>query len=151
MKKQTRLLLFIVFIVILFLGLAEYILRNQTDLKLPNLQTTNSFQPNVVSASPTPVVKVEYVSVDFGNGQKLTGQVYVQNAYQALEKVAKDNKIAVSAKQYKYGVMVTKVGDTANSSNTAWMYAVNGKPGQIAADRYIIYPGDKVDWKFSKF
>lgn len=151
MKNQTRFFLAGVAVVILLVILAQYILRSQTSLKLPKLSTRNFLQSGETIISPTVVVASETVIIDFGNGQKLTGEATTQNAYQALVKVAKDNNLLVKVKEYKYGVMVEKIGDTAGTQNSAWMYSVNGKPGQIAADRYIIYPGDKVEWKFTKF
>lgn len=151
MKKQTRSLLLVTAIVVVLLGIAQFILRNQTNFKLPNLQIRNVSQPKEAVVSPTQIVQVETVNIDFGNGKKISEKVYTQNAYQALVDAAKQNNLAVTVKQYKYGVMVIKVGDTANAPNSAWMYSVNGKQGQIAADRYVIYPGDKVEWTFSKF
>ncbi|MBI3380186.1 DUF4430 domain-containing protein [Candidatus Gottesmanbacteria bacterium] len=151
MKKQTRMLVIFVGAAVLLLGIGQYVLRNQINLKLPNISVRDVFKPDEANISPTEVISSETLSIDFGNGQKVTGQAITQNAYQSLVKVAKDNNMKVEVKQYKYGVMVTKVGDVANSPNSAWMYAVNGKPGQIAADRYIVHPGDKVEWKFTKF
>lgn len=151
MKKQTRLFIIVVVVLILTVGVAQYILSNQTNFKLTDFQKRNLSEVSETVVSPKETVKAENVSIDFGNGQKMTGQVSTQSAYQALVKVSKDNSLNVLVKQYKYGVMVEKVGEAANSKNSAWMYWVNGKPGQIASDRYIIYPGDKVEWKFSKF
>lgn len=135
---------------VLIIGIAQYILRNQTNLQ-PTLLKKNSTITNETVISSTETYKKETINIDFGNGQKLTGQVYTQNPYQALVKVAKDNNMSVEVKQYEFGIMVDKIGNIANSKNSAWMYTVNDKPGQIAADRYLIYPGDKIDWKFTKF
>lgn len=151
MKKQTRVLFIIIVLVILIAAVVQYILRNQTNLKLPNFQPRNLSNVEETVIPSEKVVDTETVSIDFGNGQKITGQVSTQSAYQALVRVAKDNNLSVEVKQYKYGVMVEKIGEMKNSSQVAWMYSVNGKPGQIAADRYVIYPGNKVEWKFTKF
>lgn len=150
MKKQTKLFLVIMTLAVLIIGIAQYILRNQTNLQ-PTLLKKNSTITNETVISSTETYKKETINIDFGNGQKLTGQVYTQNPYQALVKVAKDNNMSVEVKQYEFGIMVDKIGNIANSKNSAWMYTVNDKPGQIAADRYLIYPGDKIDWKFTKF
>lgn len=150
MKKQTKLFLIIMMLAVLIIGIAQYILRNQTNLQ-PTLLKKNSTITNETVISSTETYKKGTINIDFGNGQKLTGQVYTQNPYQALVKVAKDNNMSVEVKQYEFGIMVDKIGNIANSKNSAWMYTVNDKPGQIAADRYLIYPGDKIDWKFTKF
>lgn len=150
MKKQTRTLLWGVLVVILLVGVAQYILRNQSNLSLPNFSARNFLQPEESAVSPAEVVTTETVTIDFGNGRKLVGEVATQSAYQALLEVAKNNNLEVSAKQYKYGVLVTKIGTVANNQDSAWMYSVNGKPGQIAADRYVIYPKDKVEWVYQR-
>lgn len=139
-----------VLVVALLVGLAQYILRSQTTLRLPDFAARNFLQPEESAVSPTGVVASETVSIDFGNGQRLTGQVSTQSAYQALVRIAKDNNLEMVVKQYKYGVMVEKVGEIANSQKAAWMYSVNGKPGQIASDQYVIYPGDKVEWEYQR-
>lgn len=151
MKNQTRFLIAAVVAAILLVVGAQFILRGQKSVSLPNLPTNNIFKLEEVVSSPTPIaIKTESVIVDFGNGKKIKGEVATQSAYQALLIAAKANNIIVEVKQYKYGVLVTKIGDTANSTDRAWMYSVNGKPGQIAADRYVIYPGDKVEWMYKK-
>lgn len=151
MKKQTRVLVITVAAVVLLLGGAQYILRNQASLGgLPNLSVRNVFKPQETVATPTEAPRTETVNIEFGNGKKLTGEVSTQSAYQALVAVAKDNGMTVETKQYKYGVLVTKVGDRTNTNNSSWMYWVNGKQGQIASDRYVIHPGDRIEWKFTK-
>ncbi len=150
MKKQTRVLIITAVAAVLLLGGAQYILRNQASMGLPNLSVRNVFKPQETVATPTEAPKSETVNIDFGNGQKLTAEVSTQSAYQALVTAAKKNNMTVETKQYKYGVMVTKVGDSANTNNSSWMYWVNGKQGQIASDRYVIHPGDRIEWKFTK-
>lgn len=151
MKNQTRMLIYVVAVVVLLAGTFQYFSQGKINLTLPNLEGRNALKPDDNLSAPTEALKVQNVSIDFGNGQKLTGEVSTQSAYQALAKVVNDNNIKVEAKQYKYGIMVTKVGDVESAATTGWMYSVNGKPGQIAADRYIIYPGDQVLWEFKKF
>jgi len=151
MKNQTRFLAVAAVAVILLAGAAQFILRGQKSVNLTNLPVNNVFKPEEVAISPTPLtIKTESVLVDFGNGRKIKGEVATQSAYQALVITAKKNDMEVEAKEYKYGMRVTKIGDTANSSDHYWTYSVNGKPGQIAADRYVIHPGDKVEWVYKK-
>ncbi len=152
MKKQTKLLIITVFIAVAVAGIFQYYFQKPNSLPFSEL-TGRDFFRTESAATPVPVVKVntETINIDFGNGKRLSGEVSTQSAYQALEQVAKSNNLQVVAKQYKYGVMVEKIGDIGSTQNSAWMYSVNGKPGQIAADRYVIYPGDTVEWKFSKF
>lgn len=149
MKNQTRVLVIVAALVVLIVGAAQFMLGKQ-GTKLSDLQVNNIFKPEETAVSPTQSVKTESVVVNFGSGKMIKREVVAQSAYQALLIAARENNINVEAKEYKYGFLVTKIGETANSADRAWMYSVNGKPGQIAADRYVIYPGDKVEWVYKK-
>ena len=46
--------------------------------------------------------------------------------------------------------MVTKVGSKENSGEKAWTYSVNGKAAQIASDKFLVYPGDKIEWVYNE-
>ncbi len=157
MKRNSKnLFIFIGLIIVILVVFGQYVLQKQQSvINLPNIinrniQTTelNSQQQPSPTQSAT---SLETVSIDFGNGKNEKGEVYVQTVYQALQKLATDKKIDVEIKQYKYGIMVIKIGDMANGGQYGWIYKVNGKTGTIAADRYVIYPGDHVEWIYSKF
>lgn len=151
MNKQTKLLLIVAAVIVLVIGAVQYLGSSINKVNLSNVSVRSIFPPEVSSTvTVVPVAKSEAVTIDFGNGKKLTGEVSTQSAYQALVQVAEANNLKVSSKQYKYGLMVEKIGDTANSQNSFWLYTVNGKPGQIAADRFVIYPGDTVEWEYKK-
>ena len=151
MKKQTGIFIYVVAAIILLAGAFQYFSKRDVSLQLPSLNSRDVAKPEETITSPKENTKTEEVVIDFGNGQKIEGQVSTQSAYQALIKVAKDNKLTVEAKNYKYGVMVVKVGDKTGTDKMGWMYSVNGKPGQIASDRYVINPGDQVLWEYKKF
>lgn len=150
MKIQTKLLLVTVVVAILIVGVAQYILRNQKNSQQVDVEKSNLSIVTEVVNSPTDIYQKQIISLDFGNGKKFTSQAETQNAYQALVQVAKENNMTVEVKEYKYGKMVEKVGNVANNKDSFWVYSVNGKPGQLAADRYIIYAGDKVEWAYKK-
>ncbi len=151
MKKQTKLFLLATAAILLTLGAFQYLGGSKSNPGLANFPQRNILQQEDETVSVAPQKKNETVTIDFGNGRKIAGETATQSAYQALLQVAKANNLTVESKQYKYGIMVTKVGDFLGSADAGWMYSVNGKPGQIAADRYVIYPGDKVDWEYKKF
>ncbi|OGF99712.1 hypothetical protein A2Y99_01940 [Candidatus Gottesmanbacteria bacterium RBG_13_37_7] len=98
----------------------------------------------------TPAKQAVTVEIVFGGSGNMTGSSLSNNAYQVLNDVVKSNKIGIETKQYKFGLMVEKIGDRKNSTSAFWSYSVNGKMGNIAADKYLVYPGDKVVWKYGQ-
>ncbi len=103
------------------------------------------------NASTTPITAAgEKVNIDFGGGKIITTQVESANAYEALVKAAKINNLQIEHKEYKFGSLVTKIGDKANSNSFVWIYYVNGKTGQFSAEKFIVHPQDVVDWKYEK-
>jgi hypothetical protein len=153
MKQQGKLLLVLSFILIAVIFLGKLFLLKDQNLDLKN-QEERGMSASEISLSgtlvPTPVIATEKIKIDFGNNQKVEGEIAAQTAYEALEKFAKEKNIEIVVKQYKYGKIVTKIKDKENSNGNAWIYSVNEKTGQIAADRFNVYPGDKIEWKFTK-
>lgn len=152
MKKNTALLIAVLLLVIGLVFAGQIYLRNQATIKPPVSKTQELFvlekiSPSVVSVS---VTLESIVDVDFGNGITWSEKVAAKNVYEALVMVGEKKGVEISAKQYKYGMMVEKIGEVGNSKDSYWMYSVNSKPGQIAVDRYIISPGDKVEWVYKK-
>lgn len=94
--------------------------------------------------------KTVQVVVDFGDGKRFEQKVDAETAYDALEKVVQDKGLQIASTQYKYGLMVDSIGQATSSADYYWLYSINGKPGQIAADRYYLQPNDNVQWKYTK-
>lgn len=150
MNKKTKLWLVAGAALLLVIGMVQYFGRTSSNINLPSVSVRNLPGAENITTSPAIDTNTEFITIDFGNGKKIAGEVATQSAYQALVEVAKTNKLEVASKEYKFGRMVEKVGDTGQSKSHFWMYSVNGKPGQIAADRYVIHPGDKVEWVYQK-
>lgn len=152
MKNQTKILFTVLAGVILLVAGGQLYLRGKTNNTnfSTNENPVNFNRVTTAPVSPTPVKKDETVTIDFGNRKKVSGNVYAQTAYEALEKLSKDNNLSVEIKQYKFGKMVTGIGTVANSQDKSWLYFVNGQAAQIAADRYVVHPGDAVEWKYGK-
>ncbi len=108
-----------------------------------------------ISLSPSPTVTVNQqvtLSVVFGdkanvvyskylNGQELT-------AFSLLKEAADAKKLTMDTQQYSFGVFVKSIESYKSGANKSWIYFVNGKSGTIAADKYTLMPGDKVEWKY---
>ncbi len=154
MKKQRSYLLLIGIIAVLtIVGLVQYFIRGQTELNLPISGSRSlDFSQNDLKENPTlaPTKALAIVVVDFGNGRKISAKTSARNVYEALLEIAKEKGFNVETKQFKYGVLVEKIDNVGNTKDSYWTYFVNNKMGEVAADRYLIYPSDKVEWKYQK-
>jgi hypothetical protein len=84
-------------------------------------------------------------------------QTFTQNytekmtAYDLLKKVTDTKSIALSVSSSSFGVMINKIGEKKGGEEEKyWMYYVNSKAPQVAADKYELKAGDKVEFKFEK-
>lgn len=152
MKKQTQILISVLVIVLVIVGISQVVLRSRENVSVPTFQVRSPFTPVSPTSflSPSPVLQDIAVSIDFGDGKKITTKTQAQNAYQALATVGKEKGFTAEVQQYKYGVVVTSVGEKKGTVPFFWMYKVNGKKGEIASDRFIIHPGDTVEWIYVK-
>ena len=152
MKKQLIILIGVLVLVAAFVGLGQLVLRKQVNISSPELSIREVALPesSAKGVTPTAAEKKEVIIIDFGDGSKISGEVSAQTAFGALEQIAKSKGWSVEMKKYKYGLIVEKIGEKANSKEYFWSYLVNDKTGQIAADRQIIHSGDEVEWVYKK-
>lgn len=149
MKKQTLLLIGIVIAVAAIVIVGQLRLGQSTNINLPSSKI-RILEEEGNTPSPAREVKLTAVTIDFGDGKKITGQTQAQSAYESLVKIAREKGIKVEVQEYKYGVVVTQVGQTTNNDNWQWAYQINGKTSPIASDRYLVYPGDNVEWEYKQ-
>lgn len=57
-------------------------------------------------------------------------------------------KYKVEADQSSFGVMVKSIDGLKNSDNKFWLYSVNDKQPEVAADKYTTKAGDKIKWEY---
>lgn len=69
-------------------------------------------------------------------------------AFSILSDAGQSKLIKLETKQYDFGVFVESINGFKSASKKSWIYFVNGKSGNIAADKYVLMPGDKVEWKY---
>lgn len=114
------------------------------------------FKTSNDSSSPTESVEQEVpenteLIIDYGNGNSSSYSLNAsreETAFSILEKIAKEEKIALNTQQYDFGIFVKAIGEKESSAEMAWIYFVNGESGQVAADQYQLKAGDKVEWKY---
>src|SRR3972149_2046167 len=94
--------------------------------------------------------------VDFGNGQR---EVFTDEEFKQGENLFDFTKNELERKNINFefleypslGKMVTKIGDKKGSAEHGyWQYWVNGEYASVGASDYLLKPGDKIEWKFSK-
>lgn len=151
MKKQSSILLTILLVVILLVGIGQYQLSRQGSITFPFSIKERILKLDQSPPTPSVVASFVTISIDFGKGKKLEEKVEAKTVYEALKQVAEKKGLQLDAKQYKYGLLVEKIGASANSADSGWMYWVNGKAGQIASDRFQVKPQDTIEWKYERY
>lgn len=152
MKIKNQAVFILIIVLAVLVGIWQFILPQKGGSNLPTWESKTAVSPTETSLTTvlTKAVSEIKVSIDFGDSQKIAGTVSAQTAYEALEKIAKEKDLLIEVKQYQFGVMVEKIGQKTNSDTYAWLYSINGKPGNTAADSYFLKAGDKVEWKYGK-
>lgn len=71
-------------------------------------------------------------------------------AFALLKQMASTSGWAIKSKNYEsMGVFIEAIGDKENGQNNSfWLYYVNGEMPMEAADKYLLKPGDKVEFRF---
>lgn len=106
--------------------------------------------------NPLPKVLVEQpakpqIRVAIENGEiKTEATISAKTAFEALEIITEKQHVTPKIKQYDFGVFVESIGGVENTKDKSWIYFVNGKSGEVAADKYQLKEGDRVEWKYIK-
>lgn len=148
MKQQTKILLAVLAVIIVVVIGSQIYLKKQPETTMPSEGKNVFNSETALKTAPTPDKNMVTISLDFGDGKIISGSLFAQTAFDALEKITKANNLELLKKDYKFGMMVNKVGDKENGGDRNWMFYVNGKASDLASDRHVVYPGDKIEWKF---
>ncbi|MFH2056924.1 MAG: DUF4430 domain-containing protein [bacterium] len=59
-----------------------------------------------------------------------------------------------SAHQIEYdsveaGVFIKSIEGVSQSNRAYWLYQVNGQPGNVACEQFLVAPGDTIIWKLT--
>jgi LAS superfamily LD-carboxypeptidase LdcB len=146
--KKVKLLLAIIFLS--FVGFLLGWFKIFNTIQAP--QTANPQTENLRLENESPNENSVSLQIDFGDGKTtsfekvLTGQE--QTAYSLLTAAAEDKNLDLQTQEYDFGVFVKSINGYESTADKAWIYFVNGESGTIAADKYKLAPGDKVEWKY---
>ncbi len=93
--------------------------------------------------------------IDYGNGTLKTFERSLspnETMLQLLTDAAKESGIGLETKNYgSLGVLVVQIGQMKNGDGEKyWQYWVNNIAPPLGADKYIVQPGDVIEWKFIK-
>lgn len=108
---------------------------------------------NQTSSFPTPQAILKQVTLTLiypDSPPRSFSHDYVasQSAFSLLNQVIASEKIPFKSKTYSFGTLVESINNLTNSPTRAWIYFVNGKSANVGADKYLLSPGDEVEWKY---
>jgi len=112
-------------------------------------------QPEVVpEISPQPLAeeigKVSLV-LDFGEGEVASfSGISAKTAFEALESVSQSEDWLLETKQYDFGILVESINGKKNTEEKAWLFYVNGKMADKAADKFEVSDGDMIKWRYEE-
>ena len=74
------------------------------------------------------------------------------NLLDATKEIATAKELSFETKDYgDMGTLVTQIGKRKNGEGAEyWQFWVNNEQIQVAADKYILNPGDVISWQFRK-
>ncbi len=93
---------------------------------------------------------------DFGDGRR---EIFANEKFKQGENLFDFTKNELARKNITFeyqeypslGSMVTKIGDKKSSEKDGyWQYWINGEYASVGASDYLLKPGDKIEWRFSK-
>lgn len=108
---------------------------------------------NEISEAETGEVKL---ILDFGDARVTTYTLEFcppcggLTVFDLLQQIAKENNLALTKEGSDFGVMVKSIGDKENSQDHFWLYYINDKMAEVAADQYQLKDNDLVEWKYEK-
>lgn len=123
---------------------------------LVGCKKTNETKKGEPANQITETIKKEeaILVLDYGEGEIATysGVKIDKSAtvFSVLEKITKENNLGFKIREYSFGNLVEQIGDKKNTPNLAWIYFVNKKSGEVAADKKEVKDGDIIEWKYTK-
>lgn len=88
------------------------------------------------------------MTLDDGSSVATISGIRATTAYDALQQFSAARNLPLETDQFDFGVFVKKIGDKQSLRDMAWIFFVNGKSAEAAADKYLLNDGDSVEWKY---
>ena len=90
------------------------------------------------------------ITINTGSSIATYNGVLASTVFEGLVRVTKKNNIPLETKQYDFGVFVEKIGIFNNTKDKVWIYYINGKSGDVAADKKTVKNNDAIEWRYTK-
>ena len=137
MKKLKIISLFVLLVVLL---IAAGILLDLSN-RLTETDTSLDGEPSSEESKPSALVSMPAVI--------LLEAKATTTAFALLQQTASASGWAIKSTNYDIGVFIEAIGDRENGQdNSYWLYYVNEEMPMEAADKYLVAPGDKVEFRF---
>ncbi|MFA5318136.1 MAG: DUF4430 domain-containing protein [Patescibacteria group bacterium] len=107
---------------------------------------------NFLKGNWIPVEKINLI-IDFSDKKESVQVEFKEGVtvFDVLQSGTEDLGIALETQMYGVGVFINVIGDKKNGQdNNYWTYYVNDEFANVAADKYKLRAGDRVEWKFRK-
>lgn len=91
--------------------------------------------------------------LDFGEEKVSTHSVNLDDSatvFEILSQICQENNLNLVSEDSDFGVFVSQIGEKTNTKDLFWLFFVNGKMGQVAADKFKLKEGDLVEWKYQE-
>ena len=112
---------------------------------------------NVLKTAKSKAVEAEKkakLTINDGEKEPKTFEVEFvegETAFDLLKNKTEELNMVLKTKTYDIGIMIEAIGDKENGQGGKyWLYYINGEMPMVSADKKIIKPGDKVEFKFEK-
>lgn len=115
-------------------------------LQIPHIPREKNVK-NVLGEQSIPHVTV---LLNDENRSVTYADISAATVFDALSQVAEKNHIVIKTKQYDFGVFIESINGKESGKDYAWLYFVNGKAGDVAADKKMVKTGDTVEWRYMK-
>lgn len=76
-------------------------------------------------------------------------QLVGEDGKNILELLKKDHQVEYS--ESTSGALINSIDGISGTDKEFWLYDINGKPGEVAADKAITKTGDTITWKYQGF
>jgi hypothetical protein len=109
-------------------------------------------RPKEAVEVPSPAGTAALV-LDFGEGEVATYSASPDEettVFDLLTQAADKFGYKLETQKFDFGVFVKAIGGRESSRERTWIYFVNGKAAQVAADQAKVKPGDRVEWRYVK-
>lgn len=120
---------------------------------IPEISLANVGRPNVLGVEDAATQSV-LLTVSAADRTLINTALRAQaddTVLSVLQRAAGQDSLAVETGQFEFGALVQAVGDyRGGTDGNYWLYAVDGRDGTVAADRYPIQGGEIISFRFAK-